>query len=123
MSPSPAEVHNRSVSQNNCLNLSFVKELKVIVKKKARNGQKTAIWAGGWRRFPKTTILAILVLRHFGVCRSNDQYNCGETTTITLFQQLTIIILLQKGFHPIVGGKEGEKSVSDEIGGQLFSSS
>ena len=43
--------------QNDHLNFSFVKDVKV------RNGQKTA---GGWRRLPLTMILASLVLSLFG---------------------------------------------------------
>jgi hypothetical protein len=43
----PIEVQTRSVPQNDRLNLSFVKYIKVVVKKMARNGRKTAIREGG----------------------------------------------------------------------------
>ena len=43
----PIEVQTLSVPQNDRLNLSFVKYIKVVVKKMARNGRKTAIREGG----------------------------------------------------------------------------
>ena len=48
----PIEVQNCSAHQNDQLNLSFVKHIFVDGGKLARNGQKTAILAGGWRRLP-----------------------------------------------------------------------
>ena len=43
----PIEVQTRSASQNDCMNLSFVKD--VDGRKLARNGRKTAIREGGSR--------------------------------------------------------------------------
>ena len=43
----PIEVETHSASQNDCLNLSFVKYIKVVVKTMASNGQKTAIRKDG----------------------------------------------------------------------------
>ena len=48
----PIEVQTSSAPQHDCLNLSFVKDIKVVVKKMVRNGRKMAKRAGGWRRFP-----------------------------------------------------------------------
>ena len=48
----PIEVQTRSAPQNDRLNLSFVKYNYVDGGKLARNGRKTAIRAGGWRRLP-----------------------------------------------------------------------
>jgi hypothetical protein len=39
----PIEVQTHSAPQNDCLNLSFVKEINVDGRKVARNGRKTAI--------------------------------------------------------------------------------
>ena len=36
-----------SAPQNECLNFGFVKDIKVVVKKMARNGRKTAIRVDG----------------------------------------------------------------------------
>ena len=41
------EVQTRSAPQNDCLNLSFVKDIYVNGRKLARNGRKTSIRAGG----------------------------------------------------------------------------
>jgi hypothetical protein len=48
----PIEVQTRSAPQNDPLNLSFVKDSYVDGGKLARNGRKTAITAGRWRRLP-----------------------------------------------------------------------
>ena len=58
----PMKIQTCSALQNDGLNFSFVKYIKVVVKKMARNGRKTAIRAGGWRRLPQTMILAYLLL-------------------------------------------------------------
>ena len=46
------EVQTHSAPQNDRLNLSFVKGIKVVVKQMVRNGRKTAKTASEWRRFP-----------------------------------------------------------------------
>ena len=46
------EVQTCSAPQIDRLNLSFVKDIKVVVKIMVRNGQKTAKRAGGWKWFP-----------------------------------------------------------------------
>ena len=48
----PIEVQTHSAPQNDRLNLSFVKGIKVVVKQMVRNGRKTAKTASEWRRFP-----------------------------------------------------------------------
>ena len=52
-----------SAPQNDRLNFSSVKNIKVVVKKMVRIGRKTAKRAGRWRRLPLTMILASLVLK------------------------------------------------------------
>ena len=58
----PIEVQTRLACQNDCLNLSFVKYIYVDGRKLARNGQKTAIRAGGLGRLLLTAILLSLTI-------------------------------------------------------------
>ena len=53
----PIDVQICSAPQIDRLNLSFVKDDEKL----ARNGQKMAIWAGGWGRLPMTAILSSLL--------------------------------------------------------------
>ena len=45
----PIKIQTHSAPQNDRLNFSFVKNVKVVVKKIVRNGQKPE---GGWRQLP-----------------------------------------------------------------------
>ena len=48
----PIKIWTCSAPENDGLNFSFVKDIKVVVEKITRNGRKTAIRAGGWGRLP-----------------------------------------------------------------------
>ena len=48
----PIKIQTCSAPQNDRLNLSFVKYIHVVGKTMARNGQKIAIGAVGWRWLP-----------------------------------------------------------------------
>ena len=46
------KIQTHLAPQNDGLNFSFVRDIKVVVKKMGRNGRKTAISEDGWRRLP-----------------------------------------------------------------------
>ena len=46
----PIKIQTCSASQNDYLNLSFVKVIHVVVKKMVRKGRQTAIEASSWER-------------------------------------------------------------------------
>ena len=48
----PIKIYTHLAPQNDRLNLSFVKDIYVVAQKMARNDQKMAIRANGWRWFP-----------------------------------------------------------------------
>ena len=73
----PIEVQTRSAPQNYRMNLSFVKHIKVVVKKMASNGQKTAIRAGGWRRLPINDDICNSFLK--SLCPNDISIYCNAT--------------------------------------------